>query len=64
MSIHPDSSFPLLASDQADVIQIFLELMSQGDRSWRASEVTTSHPAGPYGDINESWFQGELPDLE
>lgn len=64
MSIHPDSSFPLLASDQADVIQIFLELMSDGDRSWRASEVTTNRPAGQCNDINDSWFQGELPDLE
>ncbi|MFZ0301444.1 MAG: hypothetical protein WAL75_02115 [Terracidiphilus sp.] len=29
MIIQPNSSFPLLASDQAEVIQIFLELMQE-----------------------------------
>ena len=64
MAIHHDSSFPLRASDQVDVIQIFLELMSQGDRSWPAAEVATNHSAGACNDMNDSWFPGELPDLE
>lgn len=33
MAIHPDSSFPLLVRDQAEVIQIFIELMRESDRS-------------------------------
>jgi len=64
MSIHPDSSFPLLASDQADVIQIFLELMSESDLSYRAPEVTTNHPVGPYSDASNPWFPGELHEPE
>jgi len=42
MSIHPNPSFPLLASDQNDVIKIFLQLMSDGDRVGGATEVTTN----------------------
>jgi hypothetical protein len=59
MSIHPSSSFPLLASDQADVIQIFLELMLDGDRAGRGSEVTTNQPMGPRDDSNGSLFPDE-----
>jgi len=50
MSIHPDTSFPLLASDQADVIRIFLDLMSQGDRTGVASDVTSNSQPGPRND--------------
>ena len=39
MAIHPDSSFPLRANDQADVIRIYLELRSENDHSDRAREV-------------------------
>ena len=59
MSIHPNSNFPLLASDQADVIQIFLELMIDGDRAGHASEATTDQPVGPRNDSSDSWFPGD-----
>ena len=64
MAIHPDSHFPILVSDQADVIRIFLELMSEGDRTARASEVTTDQPVGPRNDSNYSRFPDKLPNLE
>jgi hypothetical protein len=54
MSIHPNSSFPLLASDQADVIRIFLELMSEGDHAGRVSKTTTTKkPLGPRSDSDD-----------
>ena len=58
MSIHPDSSFPLLAGDQADVIRIFLDLMSKGDRSRAPSEVTSHQSVGARKDPNDSSFPG------
>lgn len=64
MSIHPISSFPLLASDQADVIRIFLELMSDQDPSGLESEVTINKPLGSRSDSDRSRFPGELPDLQ
>jgi len=54
MSIHPDSSFPLLASDQADVIHMFLELMEEASHSGTVSEVTTTNdPLGPGNDSQD-----------
>jgi hypothetical protein len=54
MSIHPNSSFPLLASDQADVIRIFLELMREGDHAERVPEATTNKkPLGPRTECND-----------
>jgi hypothetical protein len=41
MSIHPNPSFPLSAGDQADVIKLFLQLMSEADRSASAVELST-----------------------
>ena len=62
MSIHPDSNFPLLAGDQAEVIQIFLELMIHGDRAGRAPEATTDQPVGPLNDSSDSWVPGAPSD--
>jgi len=64
MSIHPNASFPLLASDQADVIRLFLELMSEGDRAERASKVTSNQPVGPGNDSSNPWFPRELFEAE
>jgi hypothetical protein len=57
MSILPSSSFPLLASDQADVIKIFLELMSERVRAGCASEVNSNQPVGH--DLSGSLFPDE-----
>jgi hypothetical protein len=64
MSIHPNPSFPLLASDQADVIRIFLELLSERERAARASEVAASQPLGPRNDSNDLWLPRQPPDLD
>jgi hypothetical protein len=63
MSIQPNSNFPLLASDQADVIQIFLELMIERDRAGHASEATTNQPVGPRNDSDGSLFPSDPSDL-
>ncbi len=41
MAIQPSSNFPLLESDQADVIRIFLELIEERSRSASGLEVKT-----------------------
>ncbi len=64
MSNQPNSSFPLLASDQAEVIQIFLELMSEGDRAASAPEVKSDRIVGPRDGSGASWFPRELHETE
>lgn len=65
MPIQPNSSFPLLASDQADVIRIFLELMAEGNHAERVSdERATNNPLEPRNDSNDSCFPREQLDLE
>ena len=54
MANHPISNFPLLASDQADVIRIFLELMRESNHVGRVSEATTTNkPLGPRRDSDD-----------
>ncbi len=43
MATNFSSGFPLLVSDQADVIRIFLDLMCAGDRDGHKSNVTANH---------------------
>ena len=62
MSFHPNCSFPLCASDQADVIRIFLDLMTQGDLAGHTSQVKTNQQVRPCTDSHDAWVQGELPD--
>ena len=51
MEIDSNSEFPLLATDQADVIRIFLELVSENQkRSGRISEIATDKPRGPHNE--------------
>jgi hypothetical protein len=64
MELHPNSCFPLLASDQAEVIRIFLELMTEGDHAGRACDVGTPNQSfEPHRDIDGSFFPGEPHDL-
>jgi hypothetical protein len=54
MANHPNSSFPLLESDQAEVIRIFLELMCESHRNEGVSEATTTKkPFGACRDSND-----------
>lgn len=65
MAIHPDSSFPLLIRDQAEVIRIFLELKRDSDRTGRTTGVTTTRKAiGPRADFNDLGYPSELADLD
>lgn len=52
MIIQPNPSFPLLASDQAEVIQIFLELMQE--RSGPAHGPEVKKVTGPLASRNKS----------
>jgi hypothetical protein len=63
MAMSPDSSFPLLASDQAEVIRIFLELMDEHDRTEHPSELMVNRPRGLGKASDGSPFAGP-PDLE
>jgi hypothetical protein len=55
MMIDPTSSFPLLASDQADVMRIFLELMAERrSPTARISEVAIDKPLGPRNDSDRT----------
>lgn len=63
MSIHPNSSFPLLASDQADVIQIFLQLMSEKVQSGLLPEPTALQGFGFSSDSHALLFPDEPSDL-
>ena len=71
MSIHPSPSFPLLASDQADVIRIFLDLMDQRncvgqrDHTECAPEaIKISKTFRPFSHSDESFFPGDTFDYE
>jgi len=64
MAIHPNPSFPLLPSDQADVIRIFLQLMRERYPSSKVPEVAANHPSVSRNGSNRPWFPGDLPDLD
>lgn len=76
MAIHPDSRFPLLPRDQADVIRIYLELKRAEDRSGREPEIAWYRPQQigrtqrpgqfpqPGGHPAASWIPGDLTDRE
>jgi hypothetical protein len=64
MASQPISSFPLLASDQADVIRIYLELMDERARVGSPSEVTKDQSLGPDNAADHSWFPGQTFDYE
>jgi hypothetical protein len=59
-----ESDFPLRASDQADVIRIFLDLMIENERAERAPEVTANQPVAPRNGYDNPWYAGNLPDSE
>jgi hypothetical protein len=64
MFIRPDASFPLLASDQADVIRIFLELMSKGEGAGRAPDATKNDTVDSRNDCDDSPIPRELLDFD
>ena len=65
MSIRPNPSFPLLASDQEEVIGIFLGLMKDRDRPEREPEPTNIlEPHGKSNKSEDSFFPGDAFDYE
>ena len=64
MKIYPDSSFPLSASDQADVIRLFQELMSVNGPAGHSSDAATNQSVAPRKDSNGSRFPAPMPDFE
>jgi hypothetical protein len=64
METNPNPYFPLLASDQADIIRIFLDLMCENKHAEPVHEAkTTTVSWEPRWDFNESGFLGESIDL-
>jgi len=65
MTIQPSPNFPLLESDQTEVIRIFLELIEERSRTARMPEATaTKKELGPCNNSDESRPPGELFDYE
>lgn len=64
MASHPVSSFPLLASDQADVIRLYIELMQERAHMESASEVPEDQTLGSHDATDHSWFPGQTFDYE
>lgn len=65
MASQRNSSFPLLASDQADVTRIFLELMQERNRPARGLEVkSVARPLESHDNSRDSGPPGELYDYE
>lgn len=62
MSIDPIANFPLRASDQADIIEIFLDLMRQSGPASAASELAGNRPIQPRPDSGAPWSPSEPPD--
>jgi hypothetical protein len=54
MTLFPNSNFPLRASDQEDVIRIYLELMQAWEDAGRPSAVTSNGAARPDEDGDEA----------
>lgn len=63
MSIHPSSNFPLLVRDQAEVIQIFLQLMSDHVQSRHLPEPATLQGFGFSSESHALLFPDEPSDL-
>ncbi len=59
-----NSWFPLLESDQAEVIEIFNELMRQGRGASNSTETLPHEPVGPPNDLRELGLQWGIPGLD
>lgn len=64
MMNEPTSSFPLLASDQADVMEIFLQLMQERSGSAQVSEKNDQEKQLGAGGNSQTSFPHELLDYE
>ncbi|HUH62923.1 MAG TPA: hypothetical protein VLZ50_08000 [Terracidiphilus sp.] len=60
----PNSGFPLLESDQAEVIEIFNELMRQWRATSNPAEALVQKPAGPPSRKRDLGRQWGIPNLD
>lgn len=63
MAMHPSSSFPLLPSDQAEVIRIYLDLMLERYGPGRET-VAANTPVGPLNGSNRFRQPGDPYDRD
>jgi len=64
MASFPNTNFPLSASDRADVIRIYLELLQAWDDAGRAAQVTTRRGRKSLKNSHAAGDEGELADQE
>lgn len=64
MAIHPDSNFPLLPRDQAEVIRLFIELMQDRAGGSREPQMLLDKRLGPRRVFGRSAVPGELQDID
>lgn len=63
MANSSNSWFPLLESDQAEVIEIFNELMRQRRAAAKSTETRPAEPVGP-PNVHDLGRQWGIPNLE
>jgi hypothetical protein len=64
MTNSSNSGFPLLVSDQAEVIEIFNKLMRQWRSSLNSTAALPQQPAGPPREKHDLGRQWGIPNLE
>jgi hypothetical protein len=64
MAIYSNPSFPILASDQADVIRLFIDLMRDANRTSGAPQLVATNPVTPQKKIDGARLPNELLDLD
>jgi hypothetical protein len=64
MPIHPIAGFPLRISDQADIIEIYLDLIRQANLSAPGSPPDPRQPWQPHTDAGAGWFPDDRPDRD
>lgn len=62
MPIHPIAGFPLRISDQADIIEIYLDLIRQADLPAPRPDADLDQPWQPYLDSSAGWSPDDRPD--
>lgn len=55
---------PLLPSDQADVIRIYIDLMRERHRAEHPSQASTTPPPAPRNGSDRVWFPDGVPDFD
>lgn len=62
MPIHPIANFPIRITDQADIIEIYLDLLRHADFPAPNSDADLNQPWQPHTDPGTGWYPDDRPD--